>query len=95
MFCMNTATLLKISAEEMPLVADVLSIDNTIGHKEFSRILKERCPNLKIIVVTLGDKGAYCYDCRSDQEYGCESQNVMVASTVGAGDSFSAAFLYR
>jgi len=95
MFCMNNATLLKISSEEMPLIANILSIDNTIGYKQFVKILKEKFQNLRIIVITLGSEGAYCYDTEHKQEYSCESQRVEVASTVGAGDSFSAAFLYQ
>ncbi len=94
-FCMNAATILKVSSEELPIVADLLSIDSSIGYKEFARILKEKYGNLKIIVITLGADGAYCYDCKQDKAYSCESQKVEVASTVGAGDSFSAAFLYQ
>ena len=94
-FCMNNATILKVRSEELPIVADLLSIDSSIGYKEFARILKEKYGNLKIIVITLGADGAYCYDCKQDKAYSCESQKVEVASTVGAGDSFSAAFLYQ
>ncbi|MBR6533821.1 MAG: carbohydrate kinase [Clostridia bacterium] len=94
-FCITNATILKVSSEELPIIADLLSIDSTIGYKEFARLLKERYSNLRIIVITLGADGAYCYDCRKDKEYSCESQKVEVDSTVGAGDSFSAAFLYQ
>ncbi len=94
-FCMNNATILKVSSEELPIVADLLSIDSSIGYKEFARILKEKYANLRIIVITLGADGAFCYDCKRNEVYSCESQKVEVASTVGAGDSFSAAFLYQ
>ncbi len=94
-FCMNNATILKVSSEELPIVADLLSIDRSIGYKEFARILKEKYANLRIIVITLGADGAYCFDCKQDKAYSCKSQKVKVASTVGAGDSFSAAFLYQ
>ena len=59
------------------------------------KIIKEKYANLKIIVITFGADGAYCFDCRHGDEYSCESQKVKVSSTVGAGDSFSAAFLYQ
>ena len=94
-FCMNNVTILKISSEELPIVEDLLSIDRSVGYEEFARIIKEKYANLKIIVITLGADGAYCFDCRHGDEYSCESQKVKVASTVGAGDSFSAAFLYQ
>lgn len=93
-FCMNNATILKVSSEELPIVKDLLSIDRSVGYKEFARIIKEKYANLKIIIITLGADGAYCLDCRRGDEYSCESQKVKAYSTVGAGDSFSAAFLY-
>ena len=94
-FCITNATILKVSSEELPIIADLLSIDSNINYKEFARLIKERYSNLRIIVITLGADGAYCYDCRKGEEYSCESQKVEVASTVGAGDSYSAAFLYQ
>ena len=92
---MNNATILKVGSEELPIVEDLLSIDRSVGYKEFARILREKYGNLKIIVITLGADGAYCYDCKQDKAYSCESQKVEEASTVGAGDSFCAAFLTR
>ena len=94
-FCLENATILKISSEELPIVMDLLSISNSVGYKEFARIVKGKYENLKMLVITLGSEGAYCYDCNNDKEYSCEAQKVKVASTVGAGDSFSAAFLYQ
>jgi fructokinase len=94
-FCMNNATILKISVEELLTVAKLLSINAKNGYKDFAEQIRERYSNINIIVVTLGADGAYCYDCKQDKAYSCESQKVEVASTVGAGDSFSAAFLYQ
>lgn len=94
-FCMNNATILKVSSEELPIVMDLLSINSSVGYKEFAKTIKEKYSNIKIVIITLGADGAYCYDCNLDDEYRCESQKVKVVSTVGAGDSFSAAFLYQ
>lgn len=94
-WCLSNTTILKISDEELPVIADLLSVDGAIGYPAFVRLLKKKYPNLRMIVVTLGGKGAYCYDCQQDREYHCAAQRVTVASTVGAGDSFSAAFLYQ
>ena len=94
-FCMNNATILKVSSEELPIVMDLLSINSSVGYKEFAKTIKEKYSNIKIVIITLGADGAYCYDCNRDDEYRCESQKVKVVSTVGAGDSFSAAFLYQ
>ncbi len=94
-FCVNHATILKVSLEELPTAASLLAADPAVGYRAFAKLLIERYPNLKLIVITLGEDGAYCYDCKNGQEYSCESQKVTVASTVGAGDSFSAAFLHQ
>ena len=59
--------------------------------------LKDICkafPNINTLVFTKGAKGSEVYDARNDKTY-C-SQNVPkveVLSTVGAGDSYGAAFL--
>ena len=94
-FCISNATILKISLEELPVVAQLLNMDAGIPYDEFVKRLSERYKSLKVIVITLGADGAYCYDCKKGQEYRCLAQKVAVASTVGAGDSFSAAFLHR
>ena len=94
-FAASNATLLKISDEELKTVAGLLEMDDSAGVEAFAHALKERYSNLKIIIITLGGEGAYCLDCRDGAEYCCPSQKVTVASSVGAGDSFSAAFLHQ
>ena len=94
-FCANNASILKISLEELPIVADLLSIDSTVGYKKFAELLKEKYSGLKLIIITLGADGAFCYDCEQCITFECQPQKVNVVSTVGAGDSFSAAFVYQ
>ena len=94
-FSMRNTTILKVSSEELPIVADILSIDKAVDYKVFAKLLKERYSNIKLIIITLGAEGAYCYDCVNGQTYYSDSQKVDVVSTVGAGDSFSAAFLHQ
>ena len=43
----------------------------------------------------MGEKGSYAYDVHNKTSFSCAAERVTVASTVGAGDSFSAAFLYK
>ena len=94
-FAVEHATILKISDEELQTVANLLSMDCTEDHSAFAHALQQRYANLKIIIITLGGEGAYCLDCRNGADYRCPSQKVTVASSVGAGDSFSAAFLHQ
>jgi len=89
-FACEKASIIKISDEELPdVVGDRLPI------KESVQLLSGKFLNLRMIIITSGDKGALVYECRSGMYYECESQKVRVVSTVGAGDSFSAAFLAK
>ncbi|MBR2860246.1 MAG: hypothetical protein IKB86_00170 [Clostridia bacterium] len=90
----NTATIIKISDEELPFVQDVLfgtSYETIEAAKEIAKAFK----NLRIIIITLGSEGSVAYDCKKDVLYSIKAQKVKVASTVGAGDSFSATFLNK
>lgn len=94
LFALNNATILKISDEELPTVAHICGI--AVRDAEgFSKALHNRFPKIRIITVTLGEKGAFAYDCRAGLSFFCPAQKVKVVSTVGAGDSFGAAFLYN
>ena len=91
----ETATILKISEEELPVVYAVLGIPLGTSHEEFARMAAQRYGRLACIIVTLGADGAFVLDCRDQEEYRSGSAAVEVVSTVGAGDSFSAAFLSK
>lgn len=84
---LKATTIFKISREEI----GVLKIDGT--NEEICKKLKEKYPNLKLIIVTLDCDGAFVYDAKNDKFYYSKKPNVKVVSTVGAGDSFSACFL--
>ncbi len=93
-FACRNATMLKVSDEELPLVMNILgeterALDKCAG------ILKGKFGNLKIIIITKGSCGSLAYDCQRDKFFEHKVYRVKVASTVGAGDSFSAAFLRR
>ena len=94
-FAVSNASILKISDEELPRVCELLNIKNTCDYKEVAVRLSEQFPTLKCIIITLGNKGAYALDCKKKEEYSCGCTKVDEVSTVGAGDSFSAAFLHK
>ncbi len=94
-FSIANATILKISIEEMLIVAELAGIDTYNDYIAFSKKLAEIYDNLKYVIVTLGEDGAYALDCKNSISYQCSSVKVDVVSTVGAGDSFSAAFLHQ
>ncbi len=94
-FAVNNATILKVSFEELKTVAELLDIEKCGDYGTFSTTLADNFNNLKLIIITLGADGAYAYDCVVKKAYFSVSDKVKVVSTVGAGDSFSAAFLHK
>lgn len=93
-FCLENATILKISEEEEPaLQALGMYIPSGEGISAVARAICGRYRNIKVLIITLGGKGSYAYDPVNDAEYFQEAMQCKVVSTVGAGDSFGAAFL--
>ena len=82
------ATILKISREE----ASVLFPYTT--PEEYCKKVLETYPNLKEVVLTLDKDGAMTYNRKSGAVYG-PTPTGEVVSTVGAGDSFGACYLYH
>lgn len=93
-FCLKNATILKVSIEEEPILRSFGGYSPS-GDKvgDIARALYESYRNLKVIVITLGKEGSYAYDSRDGKEYTQGSIGDTVVSTVGAGDSFTAAWL--
>lgn len=93
--CLRSATLLKFSEEEEGVLYGLT--DTPCGAGEMlMRRLAAAYPNLKVILRTRGEQGAQAYAA----EQGClydsgPVEAVQVVSTVGAGDSFGACFLYK
>lgn len=93
-FAVVNATILKISDEELATVSEQLRIEKS-DYKDFAKKLADTYSNLKIIIITRGAKGSFALDCKSGEEFSCGCERVELKSTVGAGDSFSAAFLHK
>lgn len=86
-FCLASADIVKMSDEELPIIEKMLNTDGGASG------LAADYPNLRLILITRGASGANCYDCASGRMHHCPALPVKVVSTVGAGDSFCAAFL--
>ena len=84
---LKATTIFKISREEI----GVLNIDGT--NEDICKVLKEKYPNIKLIIVTLDCDGALVFDTLTENFYYSPKPQSKVVSTVGAGDSFSACFL--
>ena len=93
-FCLENATILKVSIEEEPTLRS-FGYYSPLGDG-CEAIAKAMCasfPNLKVVILTLGKEGSYAYDNRDGKSYMQGSIGDVVVSTVGAGDSFAAAWL--
>lgn len=90
-FVLENATIVKISEEELPTVMQLIG-KNTSSVKECAKIIGAGFRQIKMIIVTMGEKGSLAYECNSRKLYECNAEKVKVVSTVGAGDSFTAAF---
>jgi len=92
--CLKNATIVKISDEELPVVCQYVCGENK-SISEILPIFSEKYPQMKLIIITKGDKGSCCYKCKEKTLYECDAQKTEVVSTVGAGDSFGASFLVK
>ncbi len=93
-FCLENATVLKISIEEEPLLRSFgryAPISDRVN--DIAKALCNSFDNLKIVIITLGKDGSFAYDSRSGKEYTQPAIGDKVVSTVGAGDSFAAAWM--
>lgn len=82
------ADVLKLNDEELPVLSGLYNIPGDVKN-QLNRILV--LFNLKYLVYTMGEKGSIIL---SENEYSfLESPKVVVADTVGAGDSFTAVLI--
>ena len=86
--------MLKISEEELSAVCAALGIADA-SYFMAAKELAQRYDGLRCIIITRGSDGAYVLDCVHETAYTGGCAEVEVISTVGAGDSFSAAFLSK
>ena len=83
---LSYTTILKVSDEE-------ISFFGKENPEIICMKIAKEFPKLKYICVTLGKDGAFVFDCKKNCFYNSEKPKSKPISTVGAGDSFAAAFL--
>ena len=88
---LSEADLLKLNSDELALLTEWFFRSNA-AEQESIRFLQQQF-TIAEIIVTKGAAGASYY--AEDTSYSGEAYAVTVADTVGAGDSFLAAFLYK
>lgn len=91
--CLNNCTILKVSREEID-VFEELGICSSNNEEYLAKFLAEKY-NIHLVIITLNKDGAFIYDKDTDSYIFSHKPNSKVVSTVGAGDSFCAAFVYN
>ena len=95
---LRQATILKLNDEEIVVVAKLLGLGGNIKTPLAPNALAEaqcrellaRYPQLRLVVLTCGAVGSYVFS--ADETSYLDTPKVVVADTVGAGDSFTATF---
>lgn len=93
-FVLSRATIVKLSNEDMMRAGDVL-FEREYAEEEAVRVISKKYSNIKIILLTRGERGSLCYECKTQKFTYCSAVKTEVVSTVGAGDSFGATFLVQ
>jgi fructokinase len=91
LYSLEHCTILKMNEEEAAIISCML-FDTIYSCKVLCRLLIEKYPEISVICITKGPEGAAVYHQGVYEEV--NTTPVKVADTVGAGDAFSAAFLY-
>ena len=86
---MSQANVLKVNDEELEMLARMLACPET-GMRERCRWLSDRF-GFRMLILTCGTRGSYVL--AGEEMSFMETPRVEVADTVGAGDSFTAAFV--
>ena len=91
--CLENATILKISDEEEPLLHGFGLYENKTDEKSNITSICNSFGNIRIVLYTKGENGSVVYDRTNNEFYEIPAVKAEIVSTVGAGDSYSAAFL--
>lgn len=91
--CLENATILKISAEEEPLLSEFGLYVSSADEKEICQNICRKFENIRLVLFTKGENGSLVYDKSKNEFHEISAVKAEVVSTVGAGDSYSAAFL--
>jgi fructokinase len=86
---------LKFSREESAVMAEALGIAGEDLCTAMCKELAKRYPRIKQILVTLDKDGSFVYLAAEDRILYSPKPGSKAVSTVGAGDSFSACYVYN
>lgn len=85
-----SCTILKLNLDEVPVVSDIV-FDTVYDLTQFTRQVSQKY-SIDVIVITAADKGCFVYHQGALQEIA--GIRIELCDAIGAGDAFSAAFVY-
>ncbi len=91
--CLKNATILKLSEEEEPMLSQFGFYETDSDEKKLLRNVADKYKNIRLILFTKGENGSLIYDALNGEFVDIPAFEADVVSTVGAGDSYSAAFV--
>ncbi len=86
---LDICNILKINDEELTIIAELFDLESKDEQAQCRELLARY--NLEMVILTKGEKGSAI--CTADEWHFLATPKVDVISTVGAGDSFIAAFI--
>ena len=87
---LGQCNILKINDEELSVLSGMLSLPEATAQEKCLQLLRQF--SLEFLILTCGVQGSYVFSSLSGTPSFLETPHVKVADTVGAGDSFTAAF---
>ena len=88
---LEQCNILKINDEELSIISGMLSVPGATIQEKCRQILLRF--KLKFLILTCGVNGSYVFSSLTETPSFLSTPHVTVADTVGAGDSFTAAFI--
>ena len=86
---LTRCNVLKLNDEELPVLQNMFGHEGRSADETCKELISEH--DLKILILTCGTEGSYVFT--KDEKSFLETPKVDVTDTVGAGDSFTAAFM--
>ncbi len=91
--CLENASILKISGEEEPLLAEFALYESGETPEEKAKAICKAYPNVELVLYTMAENGSFVYSEKDGRGVYIPAEKTELVSGVGAGDSYSAAFL--
>jgi fructokinase len=85
-----SCTILKLNIDEVPVVSDIL-FNKVHDLRHFAELIS-KTHTIDVIVITAADKGCFVY--QQGTVYEIAGIKIDLCDAIGAGDAFSAAFVY-